>query len=138
MARTLNENMKQAGKTMADTAKNVGETIADGAQRATMAVKEMTGLGPAEGSNVGVSGITEHMRVIGACGSTVGVVDGVENGVIKLTRKDSPDGQHHFVPFGWVDHVDNHVHLNMNSMEVQNKWRSEGSSSCGTSCGCNS
>lgn len=138
MAQTLNENMKQAGKALSDVAKNVGETISDGAQRASLAVKEMTGMGPTEGSDVGISGITEHMKVIASCGSTVGVVDAVQNGTIKLTRKDSPDGQHHFVPVNWVDHVDNHVHLKLNSMEVQNKWSAEGSSSCGTSCGCNS
>ena len=137
MARTLNENMKDAGRAVTDAARNVGESIADGTQRATQAVKEMTGLGPAEGSNVGVSGIKEHMKVLGSCGSSVGVVDAVENGAIKLTRKDSLDGQHHFVPFSWIDHVDNHVHLNMNAMETQNKWRAEGSSSCGVSCGCN-
>ena len=31
---------------------------------------------------------------------------------IKLTKNSSPDGQHHFVPVAWIDHVDTHVHLN--------------------------
>ena len=41
----------------------------------------------------------------------MGKVDHLDGDAIKLTRNDSPDGQHHFVPTSWVDHVDNHVEV---------------------------
>ena len=133
MARTLNENMKDAGRAVSDAAKNVGETIAEGTAKAARAVKNATGIGePAEGENVGVAGVKEHMKVIASCGTPVGVVDSVEGNNIKLTRKDSLDGQHHFVPTSWVDHVDSHVHLRMNSMETQHSWKNDSSCGCGT------
>lgn len=57
------------------------------------------------------SNIQPHMEVRGADGSHVGTVDGVEGDRIKLTRNDSPDGEHHYVALGAVERVDEHVHL---------------------------
>lgn len=57
------------------------------------------------------SGIQKHMEVRSADGSHVGTVDGVEGDRIKLTRNDSPDGEHHYVDLGSVERVDEHVHL---------------------------
>jgi hypothetical protein len=65
------------------------------------------------------------MDVIASCGTKVGVVDHIEGGAIKLTKNDSPDGQHHFIPTGWVDHVDNHVHLKKNSKETEQGWKGD-------------
>lgn len=63
-----------------------------------------------------LSQIREHMDVIGADGVHVGTVDGVEDGRIKLTKKDSGadiegasgahDGHHHFIPGGLVAEVE--------------------------------
>lgn len=50
--------------------------------------------------------IQEHMTVVDAQGQHVGTVDAVENDQIKLTRNESPDGQHHYIPFervAWVE-----------------------------------
>ena len=69
--------------------------------------------------------------VIASCGKKIGVVDRVEGNAIKLTKKDSPDGQHHFIPTGWVEHVDSHVHLTKNSMETEQGWKSDA-----MSCSC--
>jgi hypothetical protein len=41
-----------------------------------------------------LSGIREHMEVIGADGVHVGIVDRVEGGRIKLTRAEAPGGSH--------------------------------------------
>ena len=57
------------------------------------------------------SDIREDMEVRAADGSHVGTVDGVEGDRIKLTRKDSPDGEHHYVGLDSVERVDSHVHL---------------------------
>jgi hypothetical protein len=81
--------------------------------------------------NAGIANIREHMDVIASCGTKIGVVDHVENGAIKLTKKDSPDGQHHFLPPTMVDHVDHQVHLNKNSKEAIKEWKPDAAS-----CGC--
>ena len=71
------------------------------------------------------SAIKEHMDVIASCGKQVGKVDHLEGtDKIKLTKADDPghSGHHHLIPVSWVDHVDQHVHLNKNSQEVVQQW----------------
>lgn len=60
---------------------------------------------------VEASSVQKHMEVRAADGSHVGTVDGVEGDRIKLTRKDSADGEHHYVGLDSVERVDEHVHL---------------------------
>jgi hypothetical protein len=69
--------------------------------------------------------IREHMDVISSDRKTVGKVDHLEGtDKIKLTKQSSPDGQHHhFIPLSWVDHVDQHVHLNKTGTEVTTHWQ---------------
>jgi hypothetical protein len=125
MASTSKDKAADASHAVFDAAKNVGHKIAEGTEKAVDFVKEKTGIGgPAEGTDAGIAGIKEHMDVIASCGKKVGVVDHVEGGAIKLTKKDSPDGQHHFLPVGWVERVDSHVHLKKNSMETEQNWKS--------------
>ncbi|MDB5501902.1 MAG: hypothetical protein JWR89_1804 [Tardiphaga sp.] len=58
----------------------------------------------------GVTGIKEHMEVIGADGVHVGTVDKVEGNRIKLTKKDSGEGHHkghhHFIEGGLVAEIE--------------------------------
>ena len=132
MANTIKDKVADAGHAVADAAKSVGDKIAKGTDNAVELVKEKTGMGgPAEGTNAGIGGIKKHMNVIASCGKTVGVVDGVEGSAIKLTKKDSPDDQHHFIPVGWIERVDSHVHLQKNSKETEQGWKSDA-----VSCGC--
>ena len=68
----------------------------------------------------GVSGIKEHMEVIGADGVHVGTVDKFEGGRIKLTKKDSGEGSHkghhHYISGGLVADVeDGTVRLSANA-----------------------
>jgi hypothetical protein len=109
-------------------ASTIKDKVADAAGKAVDFVKEKTGIG--EGKDVGMAGIKEHMSVIASCGKTVGKVDRVENGAVKLTKSDSPDGQHHYIPLGWVGLVDNHVHLTKDARETELGWKSD-SASCG-------
>ena len=57
-----------------------------------------------------LSGIKEHMEVIGADGVHVGTVDKIENGRIKLTKADSGEGRHeghhHFIEAIYVAEVE--------------------------------
>lgn len=52
--------------------------------------------------------IREGMNIIGADGIHVGIVDriDVEGDRIKMTRKDSPDGRHHYVPMELVADIE--------------------------------
>jgi hypothetical protein len=51
-----------------------------------------------------------------------------EINAIKLTKNDSPDGQHHFIPKEWVESVDNHVHLRKNAEETLQEWKTDAAS----------
>ncbi len=62
----------------------------------------------------------------GVAGVHIGTVDKVENGMIKLTKNDSSDGQHHYIPLEWVGSVEeNTVHLMKLADEVKREWRTE-------------
>jgi hypothetical protein len=69
------------------------------------------------------SDITEHMDVYASCGTKIGKVDHVEGTSIKLTKNDSPDGQHHRIPMSWVAKVHDHIHLNKDHKEVESQWQ---------------
>ena len=67
-----------------------------------------------------MSGIREHMEVIGADGVHIGTVDKIEGERIKLTRKDSGEGSHkghhHFIPASLIAEVEgDKVRLSANS-----------------------
>lgn len=67
--------------------------------------------------------IREHMEVRSADGAHVGTVDHMDGSSrIKLTKNDSADGQHHYIPLDWVDHVDQHVHLSKDGDAVKRDW----------------
>ncbi|WP_422922881.1 DUF2171 domain-containing protein [Singulisphaera sp. PoT] len=67
--------------------------------------------------------IKEHMDVYASCGTKVGKVDHVQGEEIKLTKSDSPDGQHHLIPLSWVAKVHDHIHLSKDHREVQEEWQ---------------
>src|ERR1700748_2750157 len=71
-----------------------------------------------------ISKIREHMDVISSDRKTVGKVDHLDGSdKIKLTKQSSPDGQHHhFIPVDWIDHIDQHVHLNKAGSDVTSHW----------------
>lgn len=132
MATTVKQKVVEAGHAVADAAKKAGDQIAKGAESAVDFVKSKTGMNsPEEGTNSGFASIRPHMDVFASCGKKVGVVDHIEGNAIKLTRNDSPDGQHHYIPASWVERVDSHVHLTRNSVETEQCWKSDASS-----CGC--
>lgn len=125
------EAAKAVGEKAVEGAKHVGHKVAEGTANAVDFVKDKTGIG--ETKDRGIAAITEHMPVYASCGKQVGTVDKVEDGKIKLTAKDSKDGQHHYLPISMVDRVDTHVHLNKNSVECEAAMTSGtcGGGSCG-------
>jgi hypothetical protein len=118
-----------------DKVSNAAHAVAEGASEAAAYVKEKAGIGCGnKGENAGVAGIKERMEVYASCGKKVGVVDHVVGNAIQLTKGDSPDGQHHFIPTAWVGRVhEDHVHLTKNSVETEGGWKSDAAScaSCG-------
>jgi len=67
----------------------------------------------------GLSGVKEHMEVIGADGVHVGTVDRVDGKRIKLTKADSGEGSHeghhHYIEGGLVADIEgNKVRLSAN------------------------
>lgn len=50
--------------------------------------------------------IREDMEVIDSSGNRVGTVDRCEGDMIKLTKADSTDGEHHFIPLDQVENVE--------------------------------
>ncbi len=71
--------------------------------------------------------IQHGMEVIASCGNRIGKVDHLDGeDSIKLMKHDSlSEGQHHWIPTSWVERVDQHVHLNLNSQEAMNRWKNE-------------
>ena len=68
--------------------------------------------------------IRERMEVVGSDGQHVGTVDHLDGSDrIKLTRDDSPDGRHHFIPTSWVERVDQTVHLNKPAEEAIGEFK---------------
>jgi hypothetical protein len=68
--------------------------------------------------------IREHMEVIGSDGGQVGRVDHVLGDEIELAKMDMAGGfKHHLIPVSWIDHVDDHVHLNLTKDEAKAQWR---------------
>jgi short-subunit dehydrogenase len=82
--------------------------------------------------NVHSFDIREKMEVIGADGARVGAVDRVEYGEIKLTRKDAPDGRHHFISTDLVESIEgNRVILSRNAEDVRRIWKSDDAETSG-------
>ncbi len=115
------------GKTVQDRTQEINDTV----RRTEVEVDDGRGnLGASRGSGTARFAIadaqrliSEHMDVIGSDGTKVGTVDHLDTGDrIKLAKNTSPDGQHHFIPLSWVEHVDQHVHLNKPVREIQAGW----------------
>ncbi|MGH7026989.1 DUF2171 domain-containing protein [Brevundimonas sp.] len=72
---------------------------------------------------IDASMIKEHLEVVGSDGRHVGRVDHVMGDQIELAKMDFGSGwKHHMIPVSWVDHVDEHVHLNMTRDEAKAHW----------------
>ncbi len=145
MADTIKGKAQKAGHKIAEKATEVGHKVAERveegkdwaketAQKVGHRVQEATEklehkadelFGQAHGTSNSIAAIREHMDVLGSCGNKLGRVDHVQGNMIKLTRNGSSDGQHHFIPTSWVNHVDDHVHLNKTCVQAKQDWDSE-------------
>jgi hypothetical protein len=61
----------------------------------------------------------EHLQVKDKNGEHVGTVDHLDGDRVKLTKNDSSDGQHHYVPLSQVESMDDvAVYLNVTREEA--------------------
>ncbi|MGH9945790.1 MAG: DUF2171 domain-containing protein [Pyrinomonadaceae bacterium] len=69
--------------------------------------------------------IKEHMQVVGSDGQPVGMIDRVEDELIKLTKtSNEPDDQHQRFPLNLVQEVkDNKVVLNKTAEEARMQFQ---------------
>ena len=68
---------------------------------------------------VEINEIRKKMSVLDARGNHVGFVEKVHNeSEIKLSRADSPDGLHHYIPLDWIASIDRSIHLKRSGAEV--------------------
>ena len=112
------------GKTAQERTQEIHDTV----RRTEVEVDDARTSGTAKTGVVGggrfdATTITEHMPVLGSDGEHVGTVDHLDGANrIKLTKNDSSDDKHHFIPMSWVERVDTDVHLNKSALEAQRGW----------------
>ncbi|MBA3276670.1 MAG: DUF2171 domain-containing protein [Chloroflexia bacterium] len=71
------------------------------------------------------SQIKEHMPVVCSDGGQFATVDHLDAGnTIKLTKDDQ--GQHHWIPAGWVTSVDDKVHVDRPGKQAMQDWSTTG------------
>ena len=99
------------------------QTVSDSVRHTEVEVEDSRGVGVTGRGLVDTSLIVEHMDVIASDGTKIGTVDHLDGpDKIKLAKNTSPDGQHHYIPVSWIDHVDAHVHLKASSVEAKAGW----------------
>jgi hypothetical protein len=142
MAESFKDKVEKTGDKIAETATKVGHQVGEKVEEAADWTKEkahqaghrieeaaqkvknkVASLAESKGAVGSPADIREHMDVYGSCGNFLGKVDHVQGDRIKLTKNDSPDGQHHTIPLSWVAKVHDHIHLNKNCGEAAREWQ---------------
>ena len=110
--------------TLRKTTDDRTQAISDTVRHTEVEIEDERGGRTLAGTATDVGGkIAEHMEVIASDGVKIGTVDHLDGpDKIKLAKSTSPDGQHHYIPLTWVDHVDTHVHLARASAEARAAW----------------
>lgn len=122
----LRKTVENQTQTVSDTVRRTEVEIDD--QRHGQGLGATSGVAAREAATGGASAfvdtsrIADHMEVKASDGTTIGTVDHLDGDRIKLAKSTSPDGEHHYLPLSWVDHVDTHVHLNKSSADAKAGW----------------
>jgi hypothetical protein len=66
--------------------------------------------------------IQPHLPVVCSNNKQFATVDHLDGDYIKLTRDDQ--GQHHWIPLGWVTRVDEQVHVDRPGDQAMREWLS--------------
>jgi hypothetical protein len=120
MGHRVSEKAEEAADWAKEKAHQAGNRMAEAAEKVKHKVEPLLEGTASTGS---AASIREHQDVYASCGTKVGKVDRVEGSFIKLTRSDSPDGQHHRIPLAWVAKVGDRVELDRDHFQVQREWQ---------------
>jgi hypothetical protein len=72
-------------------------------------------------SMVDTGQIKEQMPVVCSDGEQFATVDHLDKGnTIKLTKDEQ--GQHHWIPIGWVTRVDDQIHIDRPGEQAMREW----------------
>ena len=147
MAETFKDKVEEAGHKIAETGDSkVGHKVGEKVEEATDWAKRKSPSGrqphrgggsrrsitrprrcsAQERSGPGrsrISASTWTSSALAATSSRAGRGSSRRQSSIKLTRNDSPDGQHHLIPMSWVSRVDSQVHLGKNCGEAKREWQ---------------
>lgn len=118
------KGQKSVGESIAEAMRDPGAAVVEGVDQVKDWVKDQVGAKEPM-SFAKLDEIEPGMPVISSCGCVLGTVDHMENGDIKLRRKDSPDGLHHYIPIQWVARVGDRIDLNKDAAEVRHNWKSD-------------
>lgn len=67
--------------------------------------------------------IQRHMDVVSSHDEPLGIVDHILGSNLQLAKTRA--GRHGFVPFSWIAHIDDKIHLARSAAEVEGLWASE-------------
>lgn len=107
-----NDGVSGAGNQGNDHTSAIGRNQGVGGSQAGSAqaqqFQDRLGQHGAGGSGVGsiTDQIAKHQEVVDAQGNHVGTVDHIDGDRIKLTRKDSADGEHHYISLAQVEGIE--------------------------------
>ncbi len=71
---------------------------------------------------IDIERIPRGMEVLDVDLVHVGIVEHHEGTGIKLSHRDAPDHQHHYIPHHWIARVDEQVHLSRKAADVFDTW----------------
>jgi hypothetical protein len=84
---------------------------------------------------VGMHGVRDGLQILGSDGGMIGRVDAIEQHRLRLHSTAAPEG-HYYIPSHWIDHVDDHVHLNVTAATARERWEvAEGTSAAAGATG---
>jgi hypothetical protein len=67
--------------------------------------------------------IQRHMDVVSSSDEPLGIVDHILGSNLQLAKTQT--GRHGFVPFSWIAHIDDKIHLARSAAEVEGLWDTE-------------
>jgi hypothetical protein len=83
----------------------------------------------------GLGEVRAGQQVLGSDGGMIGLVEGVEGDVIAVRGSAEHGSGHHHVPADWIDHVDDHVHLNRTAALARDTWTTHDHGRAGAAAG---
>lgn len=118
MVNSFATNISHIGTKETGAVRSAGNRISKGAEIAVNFVLASAGIKVEADDAPWEEHVMARMTVVAACGRTVGFVDEVAGGCIKLTVAQGEHRQPKLIPWDWIERVDSRVFLNRDYEEV--------------------